>query len=76
MEPLIFRMASIGTRVAPMCCVIAPLSVLTTDEPRILSRREVFPWSTWPRTATIGVLMADSFDRDTASLCFSSTARI
>ena len=51
------RIASIGTRVAPMCCVIAPASLETTEDPRILSRREVLPWSTCPSTQTMGVRM-------------------
>ena len=41
--PLIFLIASIGTMVAPICWVIAPSSVLTTDDPRIRSRSEVLP---------------------------------
>ncbi len=40
---------------APMCCVIAPDSPAVTAEPPVLSSRLVFPWSTWPRTATMGV---------------------
>ncbi len=51
------RIASIGTRVAPMCCVMAPASLETTEDPRILSRREVLPWSTCPSTQTMGVRM-------------------
>ena len=57
--PLIFLMVSMGTMVAPICWVIAPSSVLTTDDPRIRSRSEVLPWSTWPSTATIGVRIPD-----------------
>ena len=41
--PLMVRIASMGTTVAPMCWVIAPASDETTDEPRIRSRSEVFP---------------------------------
>ena len=51
------RTASIGTSVAPMCCVIAPASPETTDDPRILSSSEVLPWSTCPSTQTMGVRM-------------------
>jgi len=43
--------------VAPMCWVIAPTSELTTEDPRMRSRRDVFPWSTCPITQTIGVLI-------------------
>ena len=59
-DPLIFRIASMGTMVAPICWVIAPTSEETTDEPRIRSRSEVLPWSTWPITHTIGVLIFGS----------------
>ncbi len=38
-EPLIMRIASMGTIVAPMCWVIAPASEATTDEPRIRSSK-------------------------------------
>jgi hypothetical protein len=51
------RIASMGTMVAPICWVIAPTSELTTDDPRIRSSRDVFPWSTCPMTQTIGVLI-------------------
>jgi hypothetical protein len=43
MLPLIARIASMGTTVAPICWVIAPSSDETTDEPRIRSRSDVFP---------------------------------
>ncbi len=59
--PLMRVIASMGTSVAPMCCVIAPSSVDVTDEPRILSRSDVLPWSTWPITQTMGVLIVDLF---------------
>jgi hypothetical protein len=32
-----------------MCCVMPPLSPLTTLMPMILSSSDVLPWSTWPR---------------------------
>src|SRR5699024_2704588 len=39
-----------------MCWVIAPASPSVTADPRIRSSRVVLPWSTWPSTATMGVL--------------------
>lgn len=39
---------------APMCCVIPPNSVLTTDVFRRESKRVVFPWSTCPMIVTTG----------------------
>ena len=37
-----------------MCWVIPPASPLATSVCRITSSSEVFPWSTWPMTATTG----------------------
>ena len=37
-----------------MCWVIPPASPDTTSMSMILSRSDVFPWSTWPRKVTIG----------------------
>ena len=39
---------------APMCCVIPPASVSTTDASRIASSSVVFPWSTCPMIVTTG----------------------
>ena len=39
---------------APMCCVIPPASVVTTDVLRIASSSVVLPWSTWPMIVTTG----------------------
>ncbi len=55
-SPAISETTSSGTAVEPICCVIAPDSPSLIAEPRIMSSRLVFPWSTWPSTATIGVL--------------------
>src|SRR6185312_2302290 len=44
---------------APMCCVIPPASVSTTEVERIASRSVVFPWSTWPMMVTTGGRMLD-----------------
>ena len=43
-----------STWYAPMCCVIPPASVSTTDDSRIASRSVVLPWSTWPMIVTTG----------------------
>jgi len=37
-----------------MCCVIPPFSWAATSRPRIRSKSDVFPWSTWPRKVTTG----------------------
>ena len=52
--PQMSYIAESGTSVAPMCWVMAPASLETTEVPLILSRMEVLPWSTWPSTLTIG----------------------
>src|SRR3972149_10632824 len=41
-----------------MCWVIPPCSPAVTFVFLIASRREVFPWSTWPMTVTIGGRMS------------------
>jgi hypothetical protein len=46
-----------GTILAPIAWVIAPASVSTMFDSRIASSIELFPWSTCPRTDTIGLLM-------------------
>ncbi len=53
-SPHISRIAARGTSVAPMCCVMPPASRPATPVPRIRSRRVVLPWSTCPRTDTMG----------------------
>jgi len=53
-------MTAKGISVAPMCWVMAPASPSAMVVPLILSRRVVFPWSTWPMTQTMGVLRSDS----------------
>ena len=40
--------------VARMCCVMPPLSPLTTSMPMILSNSDVLPWSTWPKNVITG----------------------
>ncbi len=53
-----------GTSVAPICCVIPPASLAITEDclslpsERMWSSRLVLPWSTWPRTATMGCLLS------------------
>ena len=42
------------TEYAPMCCVMPPASPAVTFVLRILSSREVLPWSTCPMTVTTG----------------------
>ena len=37
-----------------MCCVMPPLSPLTTLMPMIRSSSDVLPWSTWPRNVITG----------------------
>ena len=37
-----------------MCCVMPPLSPLTTLMPMIRSSSDVLPWSTWPRNVMTG----------------------
>ena len=39
---------------APMCCVMPPASVSTTEASRIASSSVVLPWSTWPMIVTTG----------------------
>src|SRR2546428_1737777 len=56
-SPQIARIASRGPAVAPMGRVTPPASRATTLVPRIWSSREDFPWSTWPRTETMGCRM-------------------
>lgn len=48
------RMASSGTKVAPICCVMPPASPSCTCVRRILSRILVLPVSTCPKTHTTG----------------------
>ena len=50
---VIFR-PSTSAWYAPMCCVIPPASVSTTDASRIASSSVVLPWSTWPMIVTTG----------------------
>ena len=50
----VMRLPSTSAWYAPMCCVIPPASVSTTDASRIASRSVVFPWSTWPMIVTTG----------------------
>lgn len=45
---------SFGRVVKEIFCVMPPASVVWIFVPRIASRIEVFPWSTWPATVTIG----------------------
>ena len=52
--PHMFRMTSMGRKLAPMCCVMPPASLPCTPVPRMRSSSEVLPLSTWPRTATMG----------------------
>src|SRR3989338_8592700 len=42
---------------APIACVILPASASAIAVPLILSNMLVFPWSTWPATVQIGLLM-------------------
>ncbi len=37
-----------------MCCVMPPLSPLTTSMPMMRSKSDVLPWSTWPRKVITG----------------------
>jgi hypothetical protein len=53
--------------VAPMCWVMAPASLSLTAEPRTVSNRLVFPWSTWPSTATMGVRSESGAGRSAVS---------
>ena len=50
----VIRRPSTSAWYAPMCCVIPPASVSTTDVSRIASRSVVLPWSTWPMIVTTG----------------------
>ncbi len=53
-EEASFSICSAGSMVQEMRCVIEPASFFATLVPLILSKREVFPWSTCPATVTIG----------------------
>ena len=44
----------VSTWYAPICWVIPPASPVATFAARILSSKEVLPWSTWPITVTTG----------------------
>src|ERR671911_2601942 len=62
-----------------MCCVIPPASPDWTLDRRILSRRLVLPWSTWPITVTTGgfsTRSAGSSSGTTSAGAGSSTAPI
>lgn len=50
-------MVSMGMMLAPMAWVMPPASLAAMAVPLTESRRRVFPWSTWPMTATIGCLI-------------------
>ena len=50
----VMRRPSTSAWYAPMCCVIPPASVSTTDASRMASRSVVLPWSTWPMIVTTG----------------------
>ena len=50
----VMRRPPASTWYAPMCCVMPPASVSTTDVSRIASSSVVLPWSTWPMIVTTG----------------------
>lgn len=52
--PISCLSVSTGKKLAPMCWVIPPASRACTLVFRSLSRSEVLPVSTWPKTHTIG----------------------
>ena len=52
--PEIFLIDSSGISVAPIACVMPPASFAATALLLILSSKVVLPWSTCPRTQTIG----------------------
>ena len=56
--PQIFCITCNGIIEAPIACVIAPASDLMIEVPLILSKTDDFPWSTWPTTVHIGLLVA------------------
>ena len=64
---------------AAVCCVMPPDSPAATLALRILSRRLVLPWSTWPRIVTTGGRVARTVSSvrsvaNSASNCSSSVA--
>jgi len=62
----------ISTTEAPICCVIPPASPAMTWVSRILSRREVLPWSTCPITQTTGGRFFIFFSSSSSSFRSSS----
>ena len=48
------RLPSFSIVYARMCCVMPPLSPLTTSMPMMRSNSDVLPWSTWPRNVITG----------------------
>ncbi len=56
-----------------MCWVMPPASPEATDVFRMVSSREVLPWSTWPMTTTTGArgTRSSALSSDT-SMSFSS----
>ena len=57
-----------------MCCVIPPDSEDAISVFLILSSREVFPWSTWPRNVTMGALSFKSSSLSTVSSSENSSS--
>src|SRR5579875_3656905 len=61
-----------STVYAPMRCVMPPASPAATLAWRILSSKEVLPWSTWPSTVTTGGRAVISSGR--SSSCSTTTS--
>ena len=59
-----------------MCWVMPPASFAVTFVSRMASRRDVFPWSTWPMTQITGGLGTMSFSSSSSSFKSSSMTLI